>query len=466
MNEHAQVIVIFGASGDLSKKKLLPALYNLIHKNNITNFCIIGAAFDKVSAEDILQETKPYVHIIDDSTWEHFSHRFFYQTCDFTQNNDYHTLKQFIDIRKKALNIDKHNTLIYFAVAAHFFCDITQHIAQVKIATISEPHDVYWTRLVYEKPFGHNLASAQKINDCIATYFNEDQIYRIDHYLTKELVSNIALVRFTNIIFEPLWNNRYIDNVQIILSEDEGIGNRGSYYDHFGALSDVVQNHMLELLALIGMEAPKALYGDYVRDERAKVLTKISVVDTFYGQYEQYRQEPFVSKDSNTETFAVAYLRINNPRWAGVPFYLKTGKCLNKKETMIHIKFKAVDCLLASCSIDANVLTIEISPNANFSLRLNAKKPGEDDVMIPITMEFCHSCIFGNLNDFAYETLLSGVVKGEQSVSVRFDEIEYAWKIIDALKQEQPEVFTYACGSAGPKELEKFNKKHGIRWLS
>lgn len=465
MNEHAYIIVIFGASGDLSKRKLLPSLYKFIHKNNITNFCIIGTALDTIAACDILQATKANIQAADDATWQHFSERFFYQRCDFRQKDDYRLLKEYIDTQKRIFNIRKHNTLIYFAVSAHFFCDITQQIAEAGIAT-SQTDDTYWTRLVYEKPFGHDLASAQKINDCIATYFNEDQIYRIDHYLTKELVSNIALIRFTNIIFEPLWNNRYIDNVQIILSEDEGIGNRGQYYDHFGALSDVVQNHMLELLALIGMEAPKALYGDYVRDERAKVLAKVSVVDVFYGQYAQYRQEPFVDTDSNTETFAVAYLRINNPRWAGVPFYLKTGKCLNKKETMIHIKFKSVDCLLASCSIDANVLTIEISPNANFSLRLNAKKPGEDDVMIPITMEFCHSCIFGNLNDFAYETLLSGVIKGEQSVSVRFDEIEYAWNIIDALKKEQHEVYGYACGSTGPKELEKFNKKHGIRWLS
>jgi glucose-6-phosphate 1-dehydrogenase len=203
-----------------------------------------------------------------------------------------------------------------------------------------------------------------------------------------------------------------------------------------------------------------------VRDQRVKVLEHVHVVDTFFGQYASYRQEEFVDKDSCTETFAAAYLRIANERWAGVPFYLKTGKCLDKKETVIHIKFKAVDCLLARCPTDANVLTISISPQAGFTLSLNAKKPGNANEIVPASMNFCHSCVFGARDEQAYETLLESVILGEKSVSVRFDEIEAAWNITDAIKKHQREVFAYACGSSGPEELELFNKKHGIRWLS
>lgn len=460
------VVVIFGASGDLAKRKLIPALYHLIQKYNVQNFCIIGGAFDKITTEDLIGKVKQQILNVDEERWAYFASRFFYHHIDFRSEPDYTQFKAQIDNYKNRFNLHKCNTLIYFATASYFFSDITTYIAKTEIAKRISSSNSPWTRLIYEKPFGHDLLSAHTINSVISQYFNEDQIYRIDHYLTKELVGNIALVRFTNLVFEPLWNNRYIDNVQIILSENENIGSRGQYYDHFGAISDVMQNHMLELLALIGMETPKTLYGNHVRDERANVLKKVKVVDAFYGQYETYKNEPFVDKQSKTETFAAAFLRIDNPRWAGVPFYLKTGKCLSKKETVIHIKFKSVDCLLTTCSMSANILTIEISPNAGFSLRLNAKKPGEAHEVIPVTMDFCHSCIFGNLNEQAYETLLEGVIRGEQSVSVRFDEIEYAWKIIDTLKKEKYDLFLYPCGSDGPTEIEQFNKKHGIRWLS
>ncbi len=460
------VIIIFGASGDLVRRKLLPALVSLIKKHDVTQFCIVGAAFDNTTSGEILEQSKPFMHDPQDELWQRLVERFFYHKLDFKKKEDYYSLKKYIDACMEQCGLNGANKLVYFATSSNFFCDITRYSAQAGIAERAERTDTAWTRLLYEKPFGYDLASAHQINSCIAEFFNEDQIYRIDHYLTKELVGNIALVRFTNLVFEPLWNNRYIDNVQIILSEEETIGNRGQYYDHFGAISDVMQNHMLELLALIGMEAPQALSGNDVRDERAKVLEKVKVVDAFYGQYDTYKKEAFVGKKSKTETFAAAYLRIENERWAGVPFYLKTGKCLSKKETTIYVKFKSVDCLLATCPVDANVLTIEISPKAGFLLRLNAKKPGEANEVIPVTMEFCHSCIFGNRDEQAYETLLEGVIKGEQSVSVRFDEIEYAWRVIDTLKQQERPVYTYSCGSDGPQEIEQFNKKHGIRWLT
>lgn len=464
MNEY--VIIVFGASGDLVRRKLIPALYSLIAKHDAKKFCIIGAAFDATSAQEILARAKGSVANVRDDIWSRLEDSFFYHRLDFKKEEDYHSLKKYTDDIKKKLHLQQANTMIYLATAAIFFSDITRLCAETGIAKKHAEYDAPWTRLVYEKPFGFDVRSAHVINDCIDDYFDEHQIYRIDHYLTKELVSNIALLRFTNIMFEPLWNNRYIDNVQIILSEKDGIGSRGLYYDNFGAVSDVMQNHMLELLALIGMEAPERLSGDYVRNERVKVLEKVQVVDTFFGQYASYGQEEFVDKDSRTETFAVAYLRIQNKRWSGVPFYLKTGKCLDKKETVIHIKFKAVDCLLAHCPTEANVLTIEISPQAGFTLSLNAKKPGNANEVVPASMNFCHSCVFGSRDEQAYETLLESVIMGEQSVSVRFDEIESAWKIIDSIKKDQREVFSYPCGSNGPVEIEQFNKKHGIRWLS
>lgn len=464
MNEY--VIVIFGASGDLVKRKLLPALYSLILKYDAREFCIVGAAFDDITSQEILDRAKKYIPEVNEELWQYIAERFSYQTLNFTNKQDYDALKKHIDVQKKQFKLSHANTLIYFATSATFFCDITRLCAESGIAKETKKNERSWTRLVYEKPFGHDLTSAQLINSCIAIYFNEDQVYRIDHYLTKELVSNIALVRFTNAVFEPLWNNRFIDNIQIVLSEQESIGNRGLYYDKFGAISDVMQNHMLELLAIIGMEAPERLSGNAVRDQRVKVLEKVEVIDAFLAQYDTYVDEAYVPQDSKTETFAAAYVRINNERWAGVPFYLKTGKCLNKKETIIHIKFKSVDCLLAKCPIGANVLTIEVSPQAGFSLRLNAKKPGEANDVIPINMDFCHSCIFGKREEQAYETLLKSVIGGEQSVSVRFDEIEAAWRIIDAIKKDGREVFIYACDSDGPKEIEQFNRKHGIRWIS
>jgi len=465
MNEY--VIVIFGASGDLVKRKLLPGLYNLIKKNDIEHFCIVGAAYDAIDVAAILERAKEHVQDgVDQAIWQRIQERFSYQQLNFKERADYDALKKHIDQQKEHFHLAKASTLIYFAAAAHFFCDLTRLCAQARIAERVAHGKTPWTRLVYEKPFGYDLASAQEINRCIATYFDESQIFRIDHYLTKELVSSIASVRFANAVFEPLWNNRYVDHVQIVLNEKDGIGNRGAYYDKFGAMSDVMQNHMLELLAIIGMEPPEKFKGKYIRDERVKVLEKIKVIDAFVAQYDTYKNEPQVDPDSTTETFAAAYLRIENKRWAGVPFYLKTGKCLKEKSTAIHIKFKSVGELLAHRATAANVLTIDISPVAGFSLQLNAKKPGEMNELIPVTMDFCHSCLFGLYEGQAYQALLEGVFEDQLSISVRFDEIEASWRIIDTIKKQKHVLHTYACDSAGPQALEQFDKKHGIRWFS
>jgi glucose-6-phosphate 1-dehydrogenase len=458
-------IIILGVTGDLAKRKLFPSLYQLMVSKKLNNIQIIGAAFEDDSAENVLARIYPFINKVDQDEWKKLCSIFSYQRLDFAQEMDFVALCKTIERVERQYQLEG-NRLIYLAAAAHYFCSITEYLATSGIAQKTDSKDVCWNRIVYEKPFGHDKRSAHAINECIARYFNEHQIYRIDHYLTKELVSNIALVRFTNCVFEPLWNNRYIDSVQISVSEDLCVESRGAYYDKYGALKDVIQNHTMSLVALIGMESPEKLVGESVAIERAKVLSRLLFIDGFLGQYIGYTQKRDVNPDSRTETFAMLYLQIDNPRWAGVPFYIKTGKCLNKKETIIHIKFKQVDCLLArDCPSESNYLTIQIAPEATFVLGLNAKKIGESSVM-PIKMEFCHSCLFADQTPQAYEILLEEVIKGERSVSVRFDEIEYAWKLIDKIDAMQLPLYNYVPGSAGPKEIQNFEKKHGMRWRS
>lgn len=458
-------IIILGATGDLAKRKLIPAIYQLLAEEKIEKVLVVGAAFERDDAKGILERAKQFVPKREEQVWQKLLNVFHYQQLDFNKEADFAALAALVSQLEQTHNMPG-NRLIYLAAASTFFCEITQYLATSGLAKKVSADARPWYRIIYEKPFGHNVQSAHEINECIASLFDESQIYRIDHYLTKELVSNIALIRFTNCIFEPLWNNRYIDNVQIILSEDVGIEGRGFYYDKYGALKDVVQNHMMELLALIGMEAPEKLAGEYVATQRAKVLEKVRFVDGVLGQYEGYQQISGVTPGSKTETFAALFMHINNPRWAGVPFYLKTGKCLNKQETVIHIKFKQVDCLLArDCPSDSNYLTIKMAPEATFSISLNAKKIGQTSVM-PIKMEFCHSCLFADQTPQAHEILLLEVMRGERSISVRFDEIEYAWKIIDHIEAMNLPVHSYAPGSEGPEALKEFERKHGMRWRS
>jgi glucose-6-phosphate 1-dehydrogenase len=457
-------LILFGATGDLAKRKIIPALYRLLVDKKVDRLVVVGLALSHSSVEAILEGARPFIDgELDQSVWQKLHDQMRFLSLDTATIDEYQALAKTVNELEKTYQMSG-NRLAYLAVPATFFGTITQALAQAHILERQDKGVTPWHRIVYEKPFGSDTATAHAINETIARCFNEEQVYRIDHYLTKEVVSNIALIRFTNCVFEPLWNNRYIDQVHITLSETEGIENRGAYYDAFGALSDVVQNHMLQLLALTAMETPKLLSGDYVRDQRAKVLQKVEVVDGILGQYDGYRHEKRVNPDSTTETFAYLLLRVNNPRWAGVPFFLKTGKCLNVQETVINIKFKQVDCLLAKqCPSESNWLTIKVQPDATFYLTLNAKKPGYTTELIPVAMEFCHSCIFGTHIPTAYEILFEDVMRGEQASAVRSDEIEYAWRIIEHIKQKKLPLYSYSKGSAGPQELDTFMYNHGVR---
>lgn len=459
-------IILFGATGDLSKRKIIPALHRFVANKKLEKVIVVGAAFDDVTSDQMINAARPFVQSDDESSWDVLRSMSYYKKINFTDHNDFVALREFVEQCERKHGIVG-SRLFYLATGSNFFCPITHSCTQVGLLQRRDQKEALWHRIVYEKPFGHDLQSAHAINECIAESVNETQVYRIDHYLTKEVVSNIAMIRFTNCVLEPLWSNRYIDQVQIILSENGGIEGRGGYYDAYGALRDVVQNHMLELLALICMESPEKLTGDYIRAERVKVLEKVKFIDGILGQYEGYQQEAYVKENSSTDTYASLKLAVDTPRWVGVPFYLKTGKCLNKKETIIHIKFKQVDCLLMrGCPTDSNWLTLQIAPEAIFLLTLNAKRPDSTDQVMPVGMEFCHSCLFGVQTPEAYEVLLEEIMRGEQSISVRSDEIEHAWKLIDVIENKKLPLFTYTKGSVGPQEEEQLAKKHGMRWRS
>lgn len=459
--------IILGATGDLAHRKLIPALFKLFILKKIEHFVVIGTALEQTTIEIILQKTLVFVNnqeYFDQKLWQEFSKYCIYKQADICSLPDIKALSKFVEEHEHIHKLSG-NRLIYCSVPSEFFCPFTINAVQAKL--IQREHINTWHRIIYEKPFGHDACSAHTINQCICQILDENQIYRIDHYLTQEVVSSIALIRFTNTIFEPLWNNNYIEHVQINLDEKIGVDSRGSYYDHYGALKDVVQNHMLEIMALIGMEAPEQLTGEHIRYARTEILKHIQIVDALLGQYEGYKQEKNINPASVTETFAAVCLTIDNQRWCGVPFFLKTGKCLLKKETSVHIKFKPADCMLAKkCSRESNYLTIQIAPNPSFTLTLNVKSPGFSKEVMPVAMNYCHSCLYKQQLIESYELMLQEVINGQHSVSIGIEEIEHAWAIIDTIKTMNLPIFSYKKESTGPQELKIFSQKYGISWRS
>lgn len=448
------LFILFGATGDLSKRKLIPALYKLIEDQKLCHFAIVGAAIEPLEKAHILEQAKAFIPNLNPASWEKLVQSFYYFPMDFYHGTKYNNLRPLIEEIERKHKLSG-NRILYFATMPQHFPTITKFLLESKLIQ-AQTSNAPWTRLVYEKPFGEDLATSRALNNFLKQAFSEDQIFRIDHYLGKELVGNIALARFTNRIFEPLWNKTHIDSVHINITETLGVEQRGFYYDDYGQLKDMVQSHMLQLLALTAMESPGELTAENIRNAKAEVLAKIRIDGVIKGQYEDYRSEQHVDPQSTTETFAALRLFIDNPRWEGVPFYLVTGKKLNRKETSIELRFKMPKCPLTACPSEPNSLLFKIHPDDGIYLRLNAKILGAAYEVAPVSMDFCHSCLFGPNTPEAYETLLADVIKGDQAAFIRADEVEISWQIIDKISMQQVPLHAYKQGSQGPAALATF----------
>ncbi len=417
--------VILGASGDLTKKKLIPAIYKLVKKEKLNKFAIIGVSRSKIN---IILESKKYIKKPDDNVLKKLNSKTYHFESDF-YSDKFNNLDSFIKNVEKKHKL-KSEKIFYLATLPQHFKSIINNFSKNKLKG----------KIVFEKPFGNDLKSAKDINKTIKKHFKEKEIYRIDHYLGKDTVQNLAILRFTNKIFEPIWNNKHIKKINILVQEDFGVETRAKFYDKYGAIKDVLQNHLLQLLALVAMEKPKKLESKFIRNEKVKVLKKAKINKTILGQYKEYVKE--VGHKSNTETFASVEMSINNSRWKGVPFFLTTGKNLSERSSNITIEFKEAPCVLFNCELESNKLILDIQPQQGFKMALNAKSPFSSKI-IPINMDFCYNCHFPNSPE-AYEKLLEDVIKGDHSVFMRNDEIEYQWKIVDKIKK---------------KKLIKYNKK-------
>jgi len=463
-------IVLMGATGDLTKRKLIPALYKLVADGLLSSYVIFGTGRELTTVDAIFSAAESFVQNRSQELWQELKSHFQYVQLDFYTPDHYLLFKERLESAEKVYGLSG-NRLFFLATMPEHFEVITQALSDHQIVNrhvdgqVCGDTECPWQRVIYEKPFGKDLSSAQHINQKIAEVFSEKQAYRIDHYLGKELVANIAVIRFANTILEPLWNNYYIDSVQIVLKETVSVGSRGAFYDSYGALKDVVQNHMLQLLALVAMEPPQKLTGESIRDAKVEVLKKTAITDVLLGQYDGYQNELNVEPESKTETFAALRLSVDTDRWRGVPFFLKTGKALEKKETSIEIVFRKSTQLRTQISGEPNILSITIEPDEGFALQLNGKAPGRVESTIPVSMSFCHSSIFGPNTPQAYEVLIADALRGDQSVFVRFDEIEESWKIIDAIFHKKYTVFPYVQGSSGPQELLAWEEKHSMKWF-
>ena len=446
-----------GVTGDLSKKKILPAIYKLALHKKIKNYAVVGIGRRDITSKSILSHAKKHIKQKNSKVLNQLEKRFTYFQGDFSNKEKYKELGKLLTTIEKKHRLSG-NRLFYLATLPEHFEDISENLKKYRLA---EHTKTIWSRIVFEKPFGNDLKSAKKINKCIKKVFNENQIYRIDHYLGKELVQNISIIRFTNTLFEPLWNRKYIDHVQITLSENFGVEERAGFYDKYGALKDVVQNHMMQLIALTAMESPKLLTEKYIRDEKVKILKAIRKIDrSVFGQYKGYEKE--VGKKSRTETFAALRLFINNPRWKKVPFYLITGKNMKERTASIYIQFKDAPCLLFNkvCNFNPNYLIIQIQPEEGMYFQFNAKAPGKPTI-IPVKMDFSHTSMFGVDTPEAYENLLLDVINGDQSTFIRSDEIEESWRIIDHIKKGK--IHIYEKGSY-PEAAKEMIQKDGRDW--
>jgi len=467
-------IVIFGASGDLTWRKLIPALYNNFKKGRL-EACgkVVGFARKPISDEDYRLHLKQGVitfspDTFTEDTWKAFSDKLHYVKGDLG------ILADFANLSNKLNDMENGpvNRLYYLATAPEYYLGIVDNLGSADLADQSKG----WRRIVIEKPFGIDMRSAQELNAGVHKIFRESQVYRIDHFLGKETAQNILFFRFANTIFEPVWNRRYVDNIQITVTESVNVGHRVGYYENAGVLRDMFQNHLLQLLALVAMEPPSSFNADALRNEKVKVLESIRPItslDTVRGQYEAYRKTEGVPQDSQTPTYAALKLFIDNWRWKGVPFYLRSGKSLKTKTTEIIIEFQRPPHLMFAYSdakkFTPNVLSLCIQPDEGIHLRFEAKLPDSDQEMLPVDMDFHYRDSFaGNLPD-AYERLLLEALEGDASLFTRSDMIEAAWRLIDPIlddweNEDIPGLSLYPSGSWGPAEADDLLERDGRTW--
>ncbi len=483
-------IVIFGATGDLTHRKLVPALYNLAAEGALPQAVnVVGFArrdkTDEVFRKELGEATRKFSRQgVNEELWEAFADSIFYHRSEFDNAAGYVALAERLD-ELDATRGTRGNRLFYLAVAPDQFQTILHNLRE---SGLNRAPQGGWARVIVEKPFGTDLPSARALNALVEGSFPESDTYRIDHYLGKETAQNIMVLRFANAIFEQLWNARYIHHVQITASEPLGVEGRAGYYDKSGALRDMVQNHLLQLLCLTAMEPPAGLDADSIRDEKVKVLKSLSpltpemvrerVVRAQYGagaingkRVAAYRDEQNVNPESVTDTYVALQLNIDNWRWAGVPFFVRVGKRLPKAATEIAIHFKGAPPVLfnaAGQTLAENVLVIRIQPDEGISLRMSAKVPGAAVRVEPVKMDFHYGTSFGKATPEAYERLLLDAMSGDATLFARRDEVEEAWKFIDRIREawdaDSSDLALYSAGSWGPTEADELLARHGATW--
>ena len=488
------ILFIFGGSGDLTNRKLIPALYNLFIDDYLPEkFVVIGVGRTSFSSDDeyrnkLLEGVQQFSRRKDSITekWSSFSTKISYHELDLTEDTTYSNINNWIT--DKAKEWDEKPTVIYYlSVAPKLAPIIAQKLSDNKLC-----EDDATTRMVFEKPFGHDLKSAVALNQLLSKMFKEDQIYRIDHYLGKETVQNILAFRFANALFEPVWNNKYIEHIQITAAETVGVEDRGGYYEQAGALRDMVQNHILQLLCMIAMEPPVSFDANEIRNKKVDVLNSLRKIDNeevhqyaVRGQYSDgwikaeevnaYRKEKNVTPNSGVETFTAVKFFVDNWRWENVPFYVRTGKYLHEKTTLITIQFKQAPNYSfpkeAAETWRPNRLTFSIQPQMDIRIRFQAKKPGPEMILNPVDMTFNYAEAYNGNEPEAYETLLEDVIEGNPTLFMRSDQVEAAWQVItpilEAWQARPPVDFpNYAPDSWGPEDAEALIARDGYNWTT
>ena len=482
------VLVVFGASGDLASRKLGPALEALAANRQLPlAFSVVGVARTEMSDDDFRRRMLEVVKK-PSAAWERLVGGFRYVSGDYTSADTFDQLRRVLD------EVDEErgtaaNRVYYLATVPEVFAGVAASLGE---HGLSQPAtEGAFVRLVVEKPFGRDLKSSQELDATLHESFHEDQLYRIDHYLGKETVQNVLALRFANSIFEPIWNRRYVDHVQITVAESLGVGHRGGFYETAGALRDIVQNHVLQVLGLTLMEPPATVDAKGIRDEKVKALRAIDILrpeevatDVVRAQYDAgwaegemvpgYREEEGVAPDSHTETYVAMKVRVDNWRWAGVPFYVRTGKCLPKRVTEVAMQFHGVPHLPFSAGaaqgLEPNALVLRIQPDEGITLRFGAKVPGQAFEVRSVSMDFSYGAAFLEETPDAYERLLLDAMVGDPTLFIRADEVEQAWNVVEPLLQAWDDDGTglarYPAGTWGPGEADRLLENDGRRWRS